>query len=71
VRFPMLSRLLRFRDLKARGLVNNWVTLSRWVQEQGFPPGRLLGPNTRVWTEAEIEAWVVSRPIAKANTEAA
>jgi predicted DNA-binding transcriptional regulator AlpA len=67
----MLSRLLRFRDLKARGLVNNWVTLNRWIQEQGFPPGRLLGPNTRVWTEAEIEAWVASRPVAKTDTKAA
>ena len=63
--------LLRFANLKARGIVSNHVTLKRWIETEGFPPGRLLGPNTRVWTEAEIEAWVASRPIAKADTEAA
>ena len=67
----MLSRLLRFRDLKDRKIVLNHVTLKRWVDQEGFPPGRLLGPNTRVWTEAEIEAWVADRPIAKADPESA
>jgi predicted DNA-binding transcriptional regulator AlpA len=67
----MRIQYLRFRELRARGLVNNWVTLNRWVQEQGFPPGRLLGPNTRVWTEAEIEAWVASRPIKVSDSDAA
>lgn len=53
---------LKFRDLKARGLVNNWVTLKNRIAKFGFPPGRLIGPNTRAWTEAEIEAWIASRP---------
>ena len=55
-------KLLRFRDLKAREIVNNHVTLKRWIDEQGFPPGKMLGPNTRVWAEDEIVAWVKSRP---------
>ena len=54
--------LLRFRDLKDRGIVSNHVTLKRWIEWEGFPPGRLLGPNTRVWREFEIEAWLDSRP---------
>jgi hypothetical protein len=57
--------LLRFSDLKERGLVQNWVTLARWIEHQGFPPGKKLGPNIRVWTEEEIDAWFASRPTAK------
>jgi predicted DNA-binding transcriptional regulator AlpA len=56
------SKLLRFRDLKRIGLIENWPTLKRRIESQGFPPGKLLGPNTRVWTEAEVEVWFVSRP---------
>jgi len=54
--------LLRFRDLKARGLVSNHVTLKRWIEKEGFPRGLLLGPNTRVWRESDVEAWLASRP---------
>ena len=54
--------LLRFRDLKDRKIVTNHVTLKRWIEGEGFPPGRMLGPNTRVWREDEIEAWIMSRP---------
>ena len=52
----MLARQLRYRDLKDRGLFKNRVTLALWVRDQGFPPGRLVGPNTRLWDEAEITA---------------
>jgi predicted DNA-binding transcriptional regulator AlpA len=61
------SRLLRFSDLQARGIVVNWTTLHRWVARGNFPPGRYLGPSTRVWTEAEIEEWLASRPTSKAG----
>jgi hypothetical protein len=55
-------KLLRFADLKAANLVGNWVTLRHWMREEDFPAGRLVGPNTRAWTEAEIEAWLATRP---------
>ena len=61
----MTPTILRFSDLKARGIVHNWVTLEIWVAKQGFPPGRYLGPNTRAWTEAEINEWLESRPSAR------
>jgi predicted DNA-binding transcriptional regulator AlpA len=54
--------LLRFRDLKSRGIVSNHVTLKRWIEHEGFPPGLMLGPNTRAWRESEVEAWLDSRP---------
>lgn len=53
-----MQKLLRFKDLKERGIVSNRVTLSRRIKDQGFPPGFLLGPNSRAWTEDEIEAYV-------------
>ena len=59
-----MIRMLRFADLKARGIVNNWVTLRGWIEREGFPAGTLLGPNTRVWPEQEIADWIASRPTA-------
>ena len=55
--------LLRFRDLKDRGIVSNHVTLKRWIEREGFPPGRLLGPNTRVWRESRSRLGLIpARP---------
>ena len=54
-------KLLRFYDLTDRGIVRNRVTLGRWIKERGFPPGILLGPNTRAWAEDEVEAWLAAR----------
>jgi hypothetical protein len=59
-----MIRLLRFRDLRERGIINNWPMLKRRIALDGFPPGRMIGPNTRCWTEEEVEKWVKSRPIA-------
>ena len=50
------SELLRFRDLQRVG-IRNHPTLARWIRDQGFPSGRFIGPNTRVWTVEEVEAW--------------
>jgi predicted DNA-binding transcriptional regulator AlpA len=58
----MLSPQLRFRDLKARGIATNWVTLNNWINHEGFPRGRLVA-NTRLWDEPEVEAWLASRPV--------
>jgi len=66
----MLPTQLRFRDLKARGVVSNWVTLNSWIQNEGFPPGRLVGPNTRLWDEPEVVAWLKARPSARKVTPA-
>ena len=56
--------LLRFRDLKARGIVNNWPSLKNLVEHAGFPPGRMLSANRRTWTETEIDEWYRNRPVA-------
>jgi predicted DNA-binding transcriptional regulator AlpA len=57
-----MIRLLRFKDLQARGIVNNWPMLKRRIERDGFPVGRMIGPNQRAWTEQEVEKWVESRP---------
>src|SRR5262249_52782168 len=59
---PPEQHFLRFSDLVARGIVNNRVTLSNWIATCGFPPGRLIGPNTRAWTDSEVAEWLTSRP---------
>jgi hypothetical protein len=57
-----MDRFLSFNDLKDRGIVRNRVTLSRWIESQGFPQGVLLGPNTRRFSEREVENWLERRP---------
>jgi predicted DNA-binding transcriptional regulator AlpA len=58
-------KYLRFPDLQARGVVNSRMTLKRLIDNQGFPPGVLLTPNARAWTEAEVNEWLASRPVAR------
>jgi hypothetical protein len=60
----MISRRLRFRELKERGIVENRVTLGNWVKTLGFPAGQLTGPNSRTWGEDEVQAWLDRRPTA-------
>jgi predicted DNA-binding transcriptional regulator AlpA len=55
-------KFLRYRDLKAMGVVSNKTTLRRWILTQGFPPGKKLGPKVRAWLETEVEAWLATRP---------
>ncbi len=63
-------RLLRYPDLKAKGVVNSRMTLKRLIDKQNFPPGFLITPNSRAWLEAAVDEWILSRPVSK-KTEAA
>ena len=58
-----MTVLLRFSDLKARKIVGNWPTLKRWIEREGFPLGVKLGPNTRAWTESEVDEWIAGRRV--------
>jgi hypothetical protein len=62
---PRLPILIRFRDLRASGIANNWTQLLRMVDQDGFPCGRLLSPNVRVWDINEIVRWLETRPTAR------
>ena len=57
------DKLLRYYDLAARGIISNRMTLARWIESEGFPPGIMLGPNTRAWRESEVEEWLASRQV--------
>ncbi len=59
------DKYLRFSDLRGRGIVNNRPALKLLIDKSKFPPGRLLGPNTRAWTETEVEEWLTARPTAR------
>jgi hypothetical protein len=59
----MAAIYLRYRNLVEQGLVKSRQELKRLQDGQGFPLGRLLGPNTRVWTSTEITDYVASRPV--------
>ena len=57
-------KLLRFKDLKERGIVSNHPQLRRMIDNYGFPPGIKLGENSTAWDESSINSWVENRPVA-------
>jgi predicted DNA-binding transcriptional regulator AlpA len=68
-----MTKFLRYKDLKERRTFNSRMTLHRAIQSGAFPPGRMLSPNVRAWTEEEVIAYENSRPIKrerKADTNA-
>ena len=65
-------KLLRFEDLRSLGIVRTWTTLNSWIDNRGFPPGRMIG-RFRTWTEAgsRILAWIEAQPTTKAKPRGA
>jgi integrase len=49
----MLPTFIRFHDLYERGIAKSWPQLKNLQDKYGFPKGRLIGANTRAWTENE------------------
>jgi predicted DNA-binding transcriptional regulator AlpA len=60
----MSLKRLRYRDLVALGIIRNRPTLQNWIRDHGFPCGQLTGPNSRTWSEDEVQAWLDARPTA-------
>jgi hypothetical protein len=52
----------RFEDLKQRGVVSSRSQLTRWQKLYGFPTGKLVAPNTRIYEDREVEEWIASCP---------
>jgi hypothetical protein len=59
-----VPHFLRISDLQERGIAMTHQAVRHMQIHEGFPLGRLLGPGTRVWTVAEINEWLNSRPVA-------
>jgi hypothetical protein len=57
-----LPTLVRFEDLRQRGIVSSWAGLRHLQLHAEFPLGKLLGPSSRAWTTKEIADWLASRP---------
>jgi hypothetical protein len=55
-------KLIKFAGLKLRNVVTNHPHLKDLIDKEGFPPGFWTGPNTHVWFEDEVDAWLDSRP---------
>jgi predicted DNA-binding transcriptional regulator AlpA len=64
-----IMKLIRYPDLVEKGVVNSRMTLKRLIDVHGFPTGRLVTPNSRAWTEQEVDEWIAGRPTAR-KTEA-
>jgi prophage regulatory protein len=43
------------------------TTLRRWMETEGFPRPRQLGPRAVGWVSIQVDAWLVNRPVAHAN----
>ena len=53
-----LRKYVRYPALVEAGLVNNRVTLGRWIKSGRFPKPVQLGPNIVAWRLEEIEKYL-------------
>jgi hypothetical protein len=58
-------KLLKYSDLFEMGVFGSRMSLKRGIDEQSFPPGKLVTPNARRWTEEEVLEWLANRPVAR------
>jgi hypothetical protein len=58
-----LPHYVRFRDLRASGIIHNWQQLCRLIEDYNFPPGQLLSPNVRAWNRDDVRKWLDARPV--------
>jgi predicted DNA-binding transcriptional regulator AlpA len=58
-----MTAFIRFPDIQERGIAKSWAQLANLIKKRGFPRGRMIGANTRVWTPEEIDSWVADCPV--------
>jgi hypothetical protein len=61
----VLEQYCRFNDLNENNIVKSHTQLRHLQVHENFPLGRLIGPNTRVWSVSEINKWLEGRPSEK------
>ena len=64
-------KVLRFSDLVRLGIVNNRMTLRRWIERGIFPKPIKLGPNSLAWREPDVEAYLERASATDVPNEAA
>jgi hypothetical protein len=57
-----LHSMVRYRDLKQAGIVDNYETLRVLITERGFPQGCWPSPNVHLWSVTEVNQWLDSLP---------
>jgi predicted DNA-binding transcriptional regulator AlpA len=60
-------KILRFSELKAKGIVPSRTALHRWTLECGFPQPTELGPNSVGWIEDDVLLWLDVRTLTTAE----
>jgi predicted DNA-binding transcriptional regulator AlpA len=60
---PGRPLIARFADIEAAGIVRSRQALKNLIDHHEFPPGFMLGPNSRAWYWSLIEQWLASRPV--------
>lgn len=45
------------------------TTLRRWMNDDGFPRPKQLGPRAVGWLAVDVTTWLEARPVALANGE--
>jgi hypothetical protein len=58
---PKLPFYIRYRDLRAAGIVDSWQQLYNLIDDYGFPPGVLISANVRARDIAEVKQWLANR----------
>jgi predicted DNA-binding transcriptional regulator AlpA len=58
----MVTKRLSYSDLVAKNIVKNRPSLKRLIENNGFPPGKMTGPNSRTWAEDEVQSYIDGCP---------
>ncbi len=56
-------KVLRFSDLVQLGIVNNRMTLRRWVKKGAFPAPFRISPKRLAWRAPEVEKFLEERQL--------
>jgi prophage regulatory protein len=67
-RHPPQGRLLRRREVEAKvGHGSSWLYAE--MQAGRFPEPVVIGARSVAWVEAEVDAWIASRPRRRRSKE--
>jgi len=58
-----MKKAIRFHDLKQAGIATSWQRVRDLIEHHDFPPGFKPTPQTRLWWEDEVLAWVERHPV--------
>jgi predicted DNA-binding transcriptional regulator AlpA len=60
---PTIPNFVTQADLREKRISSGKAQTDYLIKHHGFPPGRMLSPQIRGWTESEIGDWLATRPL--------